>query len=373
MFSTGFKYFLGVTMLSIAALVMSLFVLDQLAIAGVAISMLITVTALLAGIAVATRDGQTTTSTPDSSSELATQSIWPLVSGIGVVLLAVGLVTSSVVFFAGLIVLLAALAEWMVQSWSERASKDTNYNALARKRLLNPIEFPVLAALGLGVVIYSFSRIMLTVNKTTGASLFIIFGALVLVGGVLFAIKPNMKRSIGVAICVLGALGIVAGGLASAVSGEREELVEAAAEGHFTHAECGPEESKYFDKLAEGTLSLRSSVSATVVYQDGELIAKVQGVNGVQKSITVARSNPTNIVFRNDTQGEFRLVAHLGDKVADKTAEGESHKNETCTQLVAPGAEQGLTLRIAKPSSAENVYYLYIAGAEDKKIEMVVP
>ena len=116
MFSTGFKYFLGVTMLSIAALVMSLFVLDQIAIAGVAISMLITVTALLAGIAVATRDGQTTTSTPDSSSELATQSVWPLVSGVGVVLLAIGLVTSSLVFFAGLIVLLASLAEWMVQS-----------------------------------------------------------------------------------------------------------------------------------------------------------------------------------------------------------------------------------------------------------------
>ncbi len=373
MFSTGFKYFLGVTLISIAALIMSLFVLDQVAIAGVAISMLITVTALLAGIAVATRDGQTTTSTPDSSSELATQSIWPLVSGVGVVLLALGLVTSSLVFFAGSIVLLAALAEWMVQSWSERASKDTNYNALARKRLLNPIEFPVLAALGLGVVIYSFSRIMLTVNKTTGASLFIIFGALVLVGGVLFAIKPNIKRSVGAAICVLGALGMVAGGLASAVSGEREELVEAAAEGHFTHAECGPEESKYFDKLAEGTLSLRSSVSAIVVYQDGELIANVQGVNGAQKSITVARANSTNIVFRNATKGEFRLVAHLGDKVAGTATDGESHKNETCTQLVALGAEQSLTLKIAKPSSAENVYYLYIAGAEDKKIEMVVP
>ena len=373
MFSTGFKYFLGVTVVSIAALIMSLFVLDQLAIAGVAISMLITVTALLAGIATATHDGQTTTSTPDSSGELATQSIWPLVSGVGVVLLALGLVTSSIVFFAGLIVLLGALVEWMVQSWSERVSKDTNYNALARKRLLNPIEFPILAALGLGVVIYSFSRIMLTVNKTTGASLFIIFGALVLVGGVLFAIKPNMKRSIGVAICVLGALGIVAGGVASAVSGEREELVEAAAEGHFTHAECGPEESKYFDKLAEGTLSLRSSVSAIVVYQDGELIANIQGLVKPQKTLTIGRSIPTNIVFRNATEGEFRLVAHLGDKVADESTDGETHKNETCTQLVAPGAEQSLTLKISKPSSAKNAYYLYIAGAEDKKIELVVP
>ena len=258
MFSTGFKYFLGVTVLSVAALIMSFFVLDQLAIAGVAISMLIAVTALLAGIAVATRDGQTTTATPDSSKELVAQSMWPLVTSIGVVLLALGLVISSLVFFSGLVVVLGALAEWMVQSWSERASKDKNYNALARKRILNPIEFPVLAALGLGVVIYSFSRIMLAVDKTTGALLFIVLGSVVLIAGILFVLKPNLNRSLVVAICSLGAVGIFATGILSATTGMREELVEAAAEGHFSHAECGPEESKYFDKLAEGNLSLRS-------------------------------------------------------------------------------------------------------------------
>jgi hypothetical protein len=373
MFSTGFKYFFGVTVLSVVALIMSLALFEKLALAGVAISFLIAVGALLAGLAAFTSDG-TTRDANTSSSELVTQSMWPLISAIGVVFLGLGLVTSSLVFFGGIVVLLAAISEWMVQAWSERASTDSSHNTAARKRLLNPIEFPVLAAVGLGVVIFAFSRIMLTVNKSTGAVLFIVAGALVLVAGSLFAIKPNMKRSVGAAICVLGALGIVAGGVAGAVSGEREELVEAAAEDHFSHPECGPEESKYFDKLAEGTLSLRSSVSATVVYQDGELFANVQGINGAQKSITVARSNPTNIIFRNATDGDFRLVAHLGgDKAGESSTSGESHKNETCTQLVAPGAEQSLTINLSKPSSVDNVYYLYIAGAEDKKIEMVVP
>ena len=373
MFSTGFKYFFGVTVLSVVALIMSLALFEKLALAGVAISFLIAVGALLAGLSAFSSDG-TTRDANTSTSDLTTQSIWPLVSAIGVVFLALGLVTSSIVFFGGVVVLLAALSEWLVQAWSERASTDLAHNAAARKRLLNPIEFPVLAAVGLGVVIFSFSRIMLTVNKSTGAILFIVAGALVLVAGVIFAIKPNMKRSVGAAICVLGALGIVAGGVASAVSGEREELVEAAAEGHFTHAECGPEESKYYDKLSEGTLSLRSSVSATVVYQDGELIALIQGLAEPQKSLTVGRSIPTNIIFRNATPGEFRLVAHLGSsKSADKAADGESHADETCTQLVAPGAEQSLTLKIAKSSSVENVYYLYIAGADEKKIELVVP
>jgi hypothetical protein len=373
MFSTGFKYFFGVTVLSVVALIMSLALFEKLALVGVAISFLIAVGALLAGLSAFTSDG-TTRDANTSTSELVTQSIWPLISAIGVVFLGLGLVTSSVVFFGGIVVLLAAISEWMVQAWSERASTDLAHNTAARKRLLNPIEFPVLAAVGLGVIIFAFSRIMLTVDKSTGAVLFIVAGALVLVAGSLFAIKPNMKRSVGAAICVLGALGIVAGGVASAVSGEREELVEAAAEGHFSHPECGPEESKYFDKLAEGTLSLRSAVSATVVYQDGELFANVQGINTPQKSITIGRANPTNIIFRNATDGEFRLVAHLGgDKAAKSESKDKSHKDETCTQLVAPGAEQSLTLNVSKPSSAENVYYLYIAGAEDKKIEMVVP
>ncbi|MFM8688059.1 MAG: hypothetical protein ACKODR_04770, partial [Acidimicrobiaceae bacterium] len=308
MFSTGFKYFFGVTVLSVVALIMSLALFEKLALVGVAISFLIAVGALLAGLSAFTSDG-TTRDANTSTSELAAKSMWPLVSAIGVVFLGLGLVTSSVVFFGGIVVLLAAISEWMVQAWSERASTDVAHNTAARKRLLNPIEFPVLAAVGLGVVIFAFSRIMLTVEKSTGAILFIVAGALVLVAGSLFAMKPNMKRSVGAAICVLGALGIVAGGVAGAVSGEREELVEAAAEGHFSHPECGPEESKYFEKLAEGTLSLRSSVLATVVYQDGELLANVQGVNAPQKSITVARSNPTNIIFRNATHGEFRLVA----------------------------------------------------------------
>ncbi len=373
MFSTGFKYFFGVTVLSVVALIMSYALLEKFALGGVGISFLIGVGALLAGLSAFTSDG-TTRDANTSTSDLVTQSMWPLVTAIGVVFLVLGLVTSSIVFFGGVVILLAALSEWMVQAWSERASTDVTHNSAARKRVLNPIEFPVLAAVGLGVVIFSFSRIMLTVNKSTGAVLFIVAGALVLVAGTLFAIKPNMKRSVGAAICVLGALGIVAGGVASAVSGEREELVEAAAEGHFSHAECGPEESKYYDKLSEGTLSLRSSVSATVVYQDGELIANIQGLAEPQKSLTVGRSILTNIIFRNATPGEFRLVAHLGgDTATDKSTDGKSHADETCTQLVALGAEQSLTLKISKPSSAENVYYLYIAGTEDKKIELVVP
>jgi len=369
MFSTGFKYFFGVTVLSVVALIISLAFFDKLALAGVAISFLIGVGALLAGIAAATSDGTTRDANLDTT-ETTTQSMWPLVTGIGVVFVVLGLVTSSIVTFGGVVVLLAALSEWMVQAWSERASTDSSFNFSVRKRLLNPIEFPVLAAVGLGVVIFMFSRIMLSVDKATGAVLFIVAGALVLVAGALFAARPNMKRSVGASICVLGALGIGAGGIAGAVSGERKDLVEAAAEGHFTHAECGPEKSKYFDKGSEETLSLRSSALATVTYRDGELFVNIQGLKAEQKTLTVPRSNPSNIIFRNETDGKFRLVAHLGGK---KDATDKSHSDETCTQLVELGAEQSLTLNIPKSSGPDNTYYLFIAGAEEKQIAVVVP
>lgn len=120
MFSTGFKYFIGVTVLSVVALVMSLFVLDQLAIAGVALSMLIGSTALLAGIAVVTRDGQTKTSSPELSKDLTTQSIWPLVTSVGVVLLALGLVISSLVFS----VALSSYSRPWLSGWSNLGVSD---------------------------------------------------------------------------------------------------------------------------------------------------------------------------------------------------------------------------------------------------------
>ena len=376
MFSTGFKYFFGVTVLSIVALIMSVAFFDKLALVGVAISFLIAVTGLLAGVVAVTGEG-TTRDANTQTADLTAQSMWPLVSGIGTVFIVLGLVTSSIVLFGGIVVLLAALSEWMVQAWSERASNDPSHNTSARKRVLNPIEFPVVAAIGLGIVVFMFSRIMLTVDKTTGAVLFIVAGALVVVAGTLFAIKPNIKRSVGAAICVFGALGIIAGGVASAVSGERDELVEAAAEDHFSHAECGPEESKYFDKLPEGTLSLRSAVRATVVYENGDLTVQLQGLKEMQKTLSIPRSTPTNIIFRNLTKGKFRLVAKLGaDKIGedkDTPDKDESHSNETCTKLVEAGGEQGLTLNFAKPSSVENGYYLYIAGAQDKRIALVVP
>jgi hypothetical protein len=305
--------------------------------------------------------------------------MWPVVTVGGLVLFVLGLVVAQVYFIFGIVVVLAALAEWMVQAWSESASDDAAHNESARRRLLHPIEFPVISALGLGVILFSFSRIMLAISKSAGAVMFIVVASAVLLAGVLFALRPSLKPALVGTICVVGALGIVAGGIAGAGAGMRPQLAEAKEEGHFTHRECGAEKSKYFDKKAMKTLSLRSNVAAVIELRDGRLTAEVYGFQNTQETISVPRANPVTFIFRNYDDAERRMVATLGAAMAAAATDGapsEKHgnTNETCTQLIPNGAEQALTITYNKPSIAQKEpFTLSVPGVDGQSIEVVVP
>ena len=164
MFSTGSKYFFGITLLGAIAFAVYMLLIGESAIGGTALLGLVSATALLTGLVLFTRDGSNGEDGVAASTATPTSSIWPLIAAVGATLLLVGTITSTVVTLLGVVLLLAALVEWSVLSWSERASSDVAFNAALRKRLLNPIEFPVIAAVGLGVVILSFAQITLAVD-----------------------------------------------------------------------------------------------------------------------------------------------------------------------------------------------------------------
>jgi len=370
MFTTGSKYFIGLSTLAGVALAVYLIFVGPSSIGGTALFGMIAATGLLAGLSLSTRDGDTESTVGSQAAVSApSASMWPLVSVLGAVVLLLGTITTPIVFILGIVVLLAAFVEWVIQAWSERASGDAAYNDQVRKRILNPLEYPVLATVGLGVVIFSFSRVMLAIDKSAGAVGFIVAASLVLLGGILFATRPNLKRSLVTGICVIGALGLVASGIAGMGSGLREDLAKAAEEDHYSHRECGPEKSEHGDKLALESVSAKSSVIATIEYVDGKLIASVQGIQGAQDTLTIPRSNPSNILFRNKTEGEFRLVAHLGERAV---TDGVVEKVEECTQLIPQGAEQFLTLTIPKPA-VDKPYTLEIAGVEGQSVQVIVP
>jgi hypothetical protein len=235
---------------------------------------------------------------------------------------------------------------------------------------LNPIEFPVIATLGLGVIIVSFAQIMLAVERSAGAVIFMVLASWVLAAGTWFALRPGLKKGIVTTIAVVGSVGIVAAGVLATSAGLRPELAEAAAEGHYSHRECGPEKSKYTDKLPLEAVSSRSGVIATVELVDGKLVTSVQGIPGPQDYITIPRSNPSSILFRNLTEGDFRFVAVTG---SSEGAEGVTKVDEVCTQLMENGMEQILTLTLPKPTVNGGEFYLYVPGLDGQQVELVVP
>ena len=377
MFKVGSKLFLGLTGFSALTLVAYLIFVERLALGGVALSMVFATLVSLSAVVIIVNDGDNEVQPRDAS--LVRASMWPLVTVAGVVLLILGLVVAQVYFIFGIVVVLAALTEWLVQAWSESASDDAAHNDSARRRLLHPIEFPVIATLGLGVIIFAFSRIMLAISKSAGAVAFMVLSSLVLLVGAIFALRPALKSAIVSGICVVGAVGIVAGGIAGQGAGLRSDLVEAAEEGHYTHRECGEEKSKYFDKKAMKTLSLRTNPVAIIELRDGVLSAVMTGFNEPQKSVSVPRGNPVTFIFRNFDAAERRMVASLGAAMgtgaeSSSEKEGHSNANETCTQLIPQGAEQALTITYAKPSIAQvEPLTLTVPGVEGQAIEVVVP
>ena len=377
MFKVGSKLFLGLTGFAALTLVAYLIFVERLALGGVALSMVFAVLVGLSAVMIMINDGDSEVQPRDVS--LVRASMWPLVTVVGFVLFILGLVVAQVYFIFGIVVVLAALTEWLVQAWSESASDDAAHNESARRRLLHPIEFPVIATLGLGVIIFAFSRIMLAISKSAGAVAFIVLSSLVLLVGAIVALRPALKSALVSGICVAGAVGIVAGGIAGQGAGLRPDLAEAAAEGHFLHRECGEEKSKYFDKKAMKTISLRTNPVAIVELRDGVLSAIMTGFAEPQKIVSVPRGNPVTFIFRNFDDAERRMVASLGTAMAaggeaSTEKEGHSDSNETCTQLIPRGAEQALTVTYAKPSIArEDPLTLTVPGVSGQAIEVVVP
>jgi hypothetical protein len=386
MVRNGSKLLIGLSVASLVALVVygatqSWGALGVVGLAGAMVALIV-----LAVLTVESGEGDIDSTTSAAATAAATApapgaSLWPLAGALAAGLVVVGLVTHQMVFILGLAFTLAVFVEWLMQAWAERASADRGYNVEVRRRVMYPLELPIAATLGLGVVIWSFSRIMLAVDKSTGAIVFIVAAALVLLAGFVFALRPKFGRTVVAAVCTIGALGIVAAGIAGATSGERAQLIAAYEEGHYTTKKCGPEKAKYFDKHALRHVSMKSALAGRVILENGELRAEMLGI-GEQPVISIARMNPSDILFENRDAGEYRLAVYLG--TAPRTADdgtvvngpdGEPLIEEVvdCTQLMGEKNEGILTLTVPKPTNPADPYRLYIPGLDGAEIELVVP
>jgi hypothetical protein len=380
MFTTGSKLFLGATAVSIVAAIV--FAVLQTGDTGWTATVgLITLSVVLAALTALNfyvRDSNVSAAHADAVTEApaarppAAPSMWPAITALAAALLVVGLVTEPVVFKAGLVLALAVVVEWMVQGWSERASADARYNAALRGRILHPLEFPILAAAGLAVVIFSFSRIMLFLSKTSGPVAFAVIAALVLFAGFLFASKQTLRRSVTIGICAVAALGLVSTGAVMAIDGPRE------LHAHHTIADdshvCESNEESEVDEKASQNVAAKNSVAGTITWDGQRLVAEVPAFQGPQTRITVPRSTPTFFLFENESDDHARLTAHMGTFTEDVNGTPVKQAHVTCTQLVEEGGRAMLALTFSKSSTAtpEDPYRLTVPGT-GSEIEVWVP
>jgi hypothetical protein len=376
-FTTGSKLLVGASVLSLIGTILYGMVhggpLGTLGLVSATVALM-----MLAGINFWVRDSNVSSmDTPGIARSAAahsapSNSMWPLIGGLGAIVLAIGFVVGQAITWLGLIILLATVFEWMIQAWSERASGDAKYNASVRQRILHPIEFPVLAALGLGLIIFSFSRIVLYLPSTAGAIAFGGVAMVVLLFGALIAAKRSVGRAVVTSLCAVGAVGIIGAGVASAVSGGRE--IEKHELATYEEGNCGNEESEA-DHHASQALAMKSNLAATVTLQDGKLFANVLGINGPQSSVTLARSNPSLILFKNLDAENHRLLVDLGLEVKNAGAENEQKiELKSCTQEVRQDGVQFLVIKPKLPSfAAQTPYSFSVPGVDGASLEIVVP
>lgn len=387
MFTTGSKLFLGATVLStVAAIVFGVSKggadgwLGVIGLLSAALAF-----ALLAGINYYVHDGNVSAMSEHATTEAPAaqppveRSVWPALTAVGVGAIAVGAVSKPIVFKAGVVMLIAAAVEWMVHGWSERASADPAYNASLRKRMLHPIEFPVLGAAGLAAVIYSFSRIMLWIDKSGGPVVFIIAGALVLFGGFVFASKPSLKKGLVAGVCAIGLLGLVSTGAVMAVDGQRtiEEhpTTESDSAAACSLAEEGPGEQAEIDELGSQAVASKSSIAITVILEGGKLSAHEQAVAEPQNPVTVSRGNIVNVIFKNRDPEKRRLTVNMGEFEEDINGTTVKTRPKVCTTLVRQNdGSQFLSFRLPKPSIASAQPYSFtVPGVDGAEIEIKVP
>ncbi len=416
MFTTGSKFLIGASVVSLLATVV--YGLGQdgvlgtvgLASATVALIALTVANAILRDSNVFLDDEAPVESTAAAQYAPA-GSVWPLGFAFGAVIVAVGLISYQPIVVIGIVALLATGAEWTVQAWAERASGNVEHNAEVRSRLSNPLEYPIGGAIAIGIIVYAFSRVMLWLSKTNTVIAFSVVALVFLLVAFFVARRPKMKISAVGGLMAIGALAVVGAGTLTGLDGERDiplfettsvwqqegilhpaEYAEGAAEGeHPAELICeSPEAFPEADEDVSQTVANKSGAYQVFLSESGELTFDVPGPIELGASgMVIPRSNPTNIIFRNQSNEDRRLSLDLGTQLVEIEEGGETVEveapNQLCTTLIEPGGAQLVTVNARVPSFAnsgienpngppgEDGFWFFVPGVDTAHLELIVP
>ena len=181
--------------------------------------------AVMGVTAAATRDGNATAGAAMETVQVrsALPAPWPALGALGAGVTIVGYATGGILLYLGFGVIGVTLLEWMVQAWAERSTADPAYNKALRDRIMFPIEVPAAGLLGLALVILTLSRVLLALpNKDASTVVAIVVATLITATAFIVASRPKISSNTLSWFLAIAAVVLLAGGIVSGVSGERE-------------------------------------------------------------------------------------------------------------------------------------------------------
>ncbi|MEK9838003.1 MAG: hypothetical protein EBS10_00215 [Acidimicrobiia bacterium] len=378
MFTTGSKLLIGSSVLALVATLL-FGILDGGLLGSVGLISATVALSVLAGINVFTRDANVGADEVESfggaasAAERPGSSMWPFTIGLAAVTVTLGLVTYTAIFVLGLILLMAGLAEWLVQAWSERASSERDHNAEVRARILHPVEMPAAAAIGLGIVIYAFSRVMLGVpSKTSTIVAFSVVATVVLAVGAFIGSKRTISAPAMTGGFAIAAVVLVSGGAVAGLNGEREIKEHHTTAYYAAKDKCGVEEISADEHASQTVAGKASSAAEIFLTESGSIEFQMPGDSARRSdALQLPRSNPNNLLMRNESSEPRRFVIDLADGY-------EGSPPRMCTQIIEEGGVQLLTVKFAVPSFAPEVeaiggYRFTVPGVDSAALEVIVP
>jgi hypothetical protein len=351
MFTTGSKLFFGLSAIAVLSAVIHGITSGDLA--GIIILLsFATVAGFLGGITSFARDGEVRLGSGGVAAVPAARHVgsspWPLLGGVSIALIGIGLVYDRVVFGVGIVLLIGTIVEWMIQNWSDRASADPAYNARVRGRVAHPFEFPILATAVIGLMMFAFSRILLSLSETPAIVVFTGMAILVLLVGVFLASRSHVSRNLLTAIGV----GFVALMTASAVVG--------ISRGEKEHHEK-EEPNRAVAAKSNTFATVRASERGIEITHDDRTMEKIVLPRGVDASL----------LFRNDSGEHARLVVETLAVETDAEGNAKTVPAEFHTEEIKSGHAKMLTVRMNKPGTFKLIVEGEAGEVGEREVEVL--
>jgi hypothetical protein len=196
MTTTAAKLWLGTAALATVAFIAYGFGSDWDWFGAVVLGNLALLALLLGILANVVREGTAAADATDGRAPFALPAAWPALGAVGAGCIGIGL--------------------------AERATADPAYNRELRHRIMLPVEIPVTAALVVGGVLITLSRVFLAVSVNGSRVIAIAVAVVILSLAFLIAYRPKVSSSLVGGLLAIGAVALLAAGIVGGVAGERE-------------------------------------------------------------------------------------------------------------------------------------------------------